>query len=133
MLESRWVGEVLFASNIDSPTRERATNGECELEIRGYSAVRCVRSIKGGFIRWFLDNLGCRPPKFCENKNRKEVRYGNRMHVLLQTTAQAKNKKSYCRRRRTVTFTNPDMILDSHASCYHYSNGSRVQSRIIRF
>jgi hypothetical protein len=85
----------------------------------------------GGFIRWFLDNLGCRPPKFCENKNRKEVRYGNRMHVLLQITAQAKNKKSYCRRRRAVTFNNLGMILDSHASCYHYSNGSRVQSSVL--
>jgi hypothetical protein len=119
----------LFASNIDSPTRERATNGECELKTRSCDAVRCVRSKMGGFIRWFLDNLGCRPPKFCENKNRKEVRYGDRMHVLLQITAQAKNKKSYCRRRRTVTLSNPGMILDSHASCYHYSNGSRVQSR----
>ena len=128
MLERRWVGEVLFASDIDSPARERATNGECELKTRSCDAVRCVRSRMGGFIRWFLDNLGCRPPKFCENKNRKEVRYGNRMHVLLQTTAQAKNKKSYCRRRRTVTLTNPGMILDSHASCYHYSNGSRIQS-----
>ncbi len=79
MLERSWVGEVLFASNMDSPSRERATNGECELEIGGCNAVRCVRSKMGGFIRWFLDNLGCRPPKFCENKNRKEVRYGNRM------------------------------------------------------
>jgi len=68
MLERRWVGEVLFASDIDSPARERVTNGECEPKTRGCSAVRCARSIKGGFIRWFLDNLGCRPPKFCENK-----------------------------------------------------------------
>ena len=51
MLERGWVGEVLFVSNIDSPTRERAINGECELEIRGCDAVRCVRSIRGGFIR----------------------------------------------------------------------------------
>ena len=63
-----------------------------------------------------------------QKQKRKEVRYGDRMHVLLQITAQAKNKKSYCRRRRTVTFTTLDMILDSHASYYHCSNGSRVQS-----
>lgn len=50
------------------------------------------------------------------------------MYVLFQITAQAKNKKSYCRRRRAVTFTTLGMILDSHASYYHYSNGSRVQS-----
>ena len=30
MLERGWVGEVLFASDIDSPMRERTTNGECE-------------------------------------------------------------------------------------------------------
>ena len=51
MLERGWVGEVLFASNIDSPTRERATNGECELKTRGCDAVWCVRSKMGGFIR----------------------------------------------------------------------------------
>lgn len=43
------IGEVLFASNIDSPTRKRATNGECELKTRGCDAVRCVRSIRGKF------------------------------------------------------------------------------------
>ena len=43
------VGEVLFASNIDSSTRKRAINGECELKTRGCYAVRCVRSIRGRF------------------------------------------------------------------------------------
>ena len=39
-----------------------------------------------------------------------------------------KTKKSYCRLRRTVTFTTLGMILDSHAYYYHYRNDSRVQS-----
>ena len=41
MLERGWVGEVLFASIIDSPRRERVTTSLTLL-------VRCVRSIKGG-------------------------------------------------------------------------------------
>ena len=56
MLQQGRVGEVLFASIIDSPRRERATTSLTLL-------VRCARSIKGGFIRWFLDNLGYRPPE----------------------------------------------------------------------
>ena len=48
MLRQGRAGEVLFASNIDSSTRKRATNGECELKTRGCDAVWCVRSI-GGF------------------------------------------------------------------------------------
>lgn len=56
MLQQGRVGEVLFANNIDSPRRERATTSLILL-------VRCVRSIKGGFMRWFLDNLGYRPPE----------------------------------------------------------------------
>ncbi len=46
MLQQGRVGEVLFASNIDSPTRERATNGECELKTRGCDVVRPFQ--KGG-------------------------------------------------------------------------------------
>ena len=56
MLQQGRVGEVLFASNMDSPRRERATTSLTLL-------VRCVRSGRGGFIRWFLDNLGYRPPE----------------------------------------------------------------------
>ena len=56
MLQQGRVGEVLFTSIIDSPRRERATTSLTLL-------VRCVRSGKGGFIRWFLDNLGYRPPE----------------------------------------------------------------------
>ena len=56
MLQQGRVGEVLFTSIIDSPRRERATTSLTLL-------VRCARSIKGGFIRWFLDNLGYRPPE----------------------------------------------------------------------
>ena len=55
MLQQGRVGEVLFANDIDSPRRERATTSLTLL-------VRCVRSGKGGFIRWFSRDLGCRPP-----------------------------------------------------------------------
>ena len=63
VLQQGRVGEVLFSSNIDSSRRKQATNGECKLKTRGCEAVRCVRSGKGGFIRWFLDNLGYHPPE----------------------------------------------------------------------
>ena len=67
-------------------------------EIEGCVAVRCVRSVMGGSIRWFLDNFGFRPPETLRKQKWKEVRYGGRMYVLFQITAQAKNKKSYPRR-----------------------------------
>ena len=54
------VGEVLFASNMDSPRRERATTSLTPL-------VRCARSIKGG-----LDNLGYRPPEVDAKTKTKE-------------------------------------------------------------
>lgn len=50
LLQHGRVGEVLFASNMDSSRRERATNGECELKTRGCDAVRCVRSIRGDLL-----------------------------------------------------------------------------------
>ena len=68
-----------------------------------------------------------------QKQKRKEVRYGDGVYVLFQVTAQAKNKKSYCRRGRTVTSTTQGMILDSHAPYCHYNNDSRVQSRINYF
>ena len=43
-------------NNMDSPRMERMATSLTLL-------VRCARSIKGGFIRWFLDNLGYRPPE----------------------------------------------------------------------
>lgn len=66
MLQRGRVGEVLFVNDIDSPRRERATTSLTLL-------VRCVRSGKGGFIRWFLDNLGYRPPEV-DTKNKNERR-----------------------------------------------------------